>query len=272
MDYKLIKTSGADVDAFQPEYVAGSTDPTAKTAAVSGHTSTGTTTLNGYGTTHYNGAGGTMYLTQTTNVYGLQGKLFWSPLLPANIRIVERGGPNGSGQIGQTDSHEWEDAYGIPGGDGPFHADSMIPWEGNWHYRLQLQTPVDTFTKLSVFEPVTFATSARTALETLSGTNVVGVRIGTARAAIFPSTTALYGALVSGRFLLSAVGTYDVLITGLPLSTARTFALGANVVSVTLIANGDTDLTYISNAEGALFLRIVVSSAGSTAANEVSFT
>jgi hypothetical protein len=57
--------------------------------------------------------------------------------------------------------------------------------------------------------------------------------------------------------------------TGLTPSTPRTFALSANVASLTNLADSDTDLTYTPGADGSLALRIVVTTSGASASNDV---
>lgn len=279
-------TTGTDVEPRWQMYVGASTTPTTKTMTISNSTvacnpavST-CTTRNGVESWDWLGTCGTMYGTISyTGVQGLSAKAYWQPLLPSSCKIIERGGPNGSGLLGQTDSHEWEDPYGHQGGniidDGPgvvSHTNPPVyyPWEGSYKYELLAQTTVATGIFSNVITDVETSSMAPTNIVALSGTNTTGVRIDDtdAHCGIAKNVS---GTLTTGDFVLATVDTFTCVIATLPASTAITFTKGANVTSITLISNGDTDLTYTSTAQGTLWLSIVVGSAGSGAGNTISW-
>lgn len=269
--------TGTDVEPRWQLFPAAHTTPGTRTLTISGQSSTGSITRNGIPGTSWLGAGGTILGTISySGVHQLSAKAFWSPLLPALCRINERGGPNASNLPYRADSHEWEDPYGYQGGNytqevgGFTYSDSgapYVPWEGSFKYELLAQTQALTQPFLNVIEDVEPATASRTALETLQTATLIGVRIGTAYACVFKATS---GVLTAGTFVLSAVGTYDVFIGDTPASTVRTLTGGGNIGSITLIATGGTTLT--TNAQGGLWVRIVVSGAGSGAANTLTLS
>lgn len=260
---------------------------TTKTMAISAYDSlvANGTTRNSIQSDHYLGTGGTVIGTISySGNNGLSAKAYWSPLLPASCKIIERGGPNGSNQSYRVDSHEWEDPYGVQagtfdtdtvGGHG-FYSSSgtnLPPWQGSYRYELLAQTTTQVQPFLNVIEDVETSASSRTSLVTISGTNTTGVQIGTQWAVIFKTTT---GTLSSGDFQLTLAGTFDVLLTDVPASTALTFVKGgggsSNITSITHIATSDTDLTYTSTSTRTIWLRIVVSTNGTGTNNTVSFS
>lgn len=278
--YDRTTTTGTDVEPRWQVWPAANTTNTVKTMTISGSTSTDTVTRNGVASTRYIGTCGTMTGTIAySGVWSMSAKAFWTPLLPTSCYIIERGGPNGSGQLGQTDSHDQEDPYGYQGGCwssetagscGSLAGSGARPFEGSYRYELLYQTTATVEPFLNVLEDVEFATGSATATVGLSGTNTRGARIAGAapRCAIFKTTT---GTLTTGDFELAITGTFDCLLADLPASTAITFTKGANITSVTLISDGDTDLTYTSTATRTLWLRILVGSAGTGAGNTVSW-
>lgn len=285
--YDRTTTTGTDVEPRWMLYPAATTSPTVNTMTITGSsvacdpTMSTCTVRNGVNTPYWTGTCGTMYGTISySNINALSAKGYWRPLIPATCKIIQRGGANAMGQIGQTDSHEWEDPYGYQGGNyftegaGAVlsHGSAFqLPWEGLYRFELLYQTTQQTSPFLNVIEDVETSAVAPTTLATLSGTNTTGVRIDATagkRCAIFKSTT---GTLSTGDFVLATTGTYDCLLADLVASSPVTFTKGSNITSVTLISDGDTDLTYTTTASRTLWLRIVVGGAGSGANNTISW-
>jgi hypothetical protein len=144
-----------------------------------------------------------------------------------------------------------------------------VPWEGNFRYELVQQTTATTGPFLNCIEDVEPGAS-RTACSLVTGTNTTVALYGVTRCAAFKTTS---GTLTTGAFKLDQTSkTFDCLIADLPASTAITFTKGANITSVTKIADSDTDLTYTSSAQGTLWLRIVTNAtAVSGTSNQLSW-
>lgn len=278
--YDRVTTTGTDVEPRYQMWPAANTTNTTKTMTINGATSTDTVTRNGIASTRYIGTCGTMTGTIAyTGVWSMSAKAFWTPLLPSSCYIIERGGPNTMGQMGQTDSHEMEDPYGYQGGCwqsetagscGSLSSSGDRPFEGSYRYELLHQVTSTNEPFLNVIEDVEYATVSASAKITLSGTNTTGVRIDAAspRCSIFKTTS---GSLTTGDFELAGAATYDCLISDLPASTSITFTKGSNIGTVTLISSGSTSLTYTSTAQGTLWFRIVVSGAGTGVSNRISW-
>jgi hypothetical protein len=278
-----VTTPDAGVEPRWQLFPAAHTTVTSKTMTISGAAACvpateECTTRNNVETPHWTGnCGGALTGTIAyTGNAGLAAKGFWTPLLPSACKIVERGGPNAANVPYQADSHEFEDPYGVHGATarttndsvGSSGADYLRPWSGSYRYELLYQTTATTSPFLNVIEYAAPRTTTKQRVTRLNGTNTTGVRIDAAdaRCAVFKTDA---GALTTGDFELATADTFDCLIADLPPSTAITFAKGANVTSISTIADRDADLTYMSTAQGTLWLRIVVGSAGTGPGNTI---
>lgn len=268
--YDRTNTVSSAVEQRWLLYPAASTTIGAKTMTISNSSATGTTTRNSVVSTNYDGTGGTIGGTISyTNVLGVSAKGFWTPLLPANCRIIERGGPNSSGEGWNATSQEWEDPYGVPGGDVPsLESEQARMFAGAYRYELLARDTSTNTAFLNVIEDVETSASARSTCETLIGSVTTGVRVSTAVVAIFKTST---GTMSSGSFVVGTSGTYDVLVANLSSNHSYTFVLGGNITSLTHIGTSNAGLTYTSNPHGVLWMRAVVGAGGSGAGNTISF-
>lgn len=256
------RSTGTSVEQRNPFYPASNTDGTS-TITVSGSSSNPSDiTRDSTTSQRWLGTANTMFATLAyTTQLTLSAKAFYTPIFPTSCQIIERG----------SGSRRWEGPDGVPFFTQSYGAGGPL-FEGNRHFELLPQTTAQTMNFLYVWE-LCETGGSRTTLVPITDTNVIGVRIdrasGNRKAVIHKDST---GTLTTGQFELTVAATYDVLIKDVAASTAMTFVKGSNITSVTHIATSDTDLTYTTNAQRSIWLRVVVGSSGSGASNRISFS
>jgi hypothetical protein len=214
---------------------------TATEPSVDGSVQVGVPVRNGSGLGKWTYTGATR-VTATNTINGSNGRTFLTPLLPSGRRIVKVGGPNGSGQSWQADSHEYEDPFGVTHkGNAPMNADTAqyIP-----QYRVEIiptaTALADVF--LNVVEVANASAPAPTPAVLLSATGLVGVRVGD-RIAVF---NRLSGDVASGDVTVDVGGTYGIHFGGLFPSREYEVSIGG-------VVSGQP-----ASSAGTLYLRQVV--------------
>jgi hypothetical protein len=195
---------------------------------------------------------GATQVTATNTMNGSNGKVFLTPLLPANRKIVKVGGPNSSGVSYTSDSHEAEDSFGVQGPiQDPQGALTNTQYAGQYRIEIIPNTPslYDTF--LNVVEATDANIASATPTVMVSGANMVGARVGD-RIAVFNNQEGILG---SGDFIIDSAGTYKILISDLNPSTNYSIAIGSNSQSVTTTTAGTVYLsaTVAANTKVSLF-------------------
>lgn len=180
-----------------------------------------------------------------------------SPLAPSGRTVV---------QVAYRQGTDLEDNYGITS-HSSFSASSVsatLRYVGR--YRVEIIPTVSQTTDhfATAIEVAPSASASQTTTEAITGTSTVGGRIG--------SVVAVHRTSVgsTGTFILPTAGTYTVYVAGLTASSSRTFTPGSSVNVNSQGAGNAASAT--TSAEGTVKLTIVVSGAGSGAANTVTIS
>lgn len=217
-----------------------------------------------HGKTTYTGA----TVIQVSNTTHGNGRAFITPLLPTAFEVIKVGGPNASGTSWTTNSHEFEDVYGVQAAvTNPSPSSDDLPYCGAWRAEVWPTTKQLTDNLLHVIEANTTSQSTATATATVNGSGFIGVRISNTHAVIFSDNNT---DKTSGTFVLPTAGTYKVHISRLS-GSSRTVTGGANVSSITAVEGGGSSPFTVSSAN-TLYLTIVVGSDGTGAANTITIS
>jgi hypothetical protein len=179
-------------------------------------------------------------VTATNTADGSSGKLFSRTLLPAQRKIVLIGGPG----------HEYEDSYG---NNDTERADSSADPQYAGTYRVEViptvRSTTDTF--LHVIEATDASTSSPTATGLLTGTGMVGARVGNQIAAFSTSESTI----TSAEFVVDQAGTYEILVADLQPGASY------DVAGTMHVATGAGTIRFTASAAAAN-MRVIVRLSG----------
>lgn len=202
---------------------------------------------------------GASLVTLTQNTMGMDNKLWMRVYSPTAYNIVE---------VNYRRNNQVEDAYGIMRDCSSQGSDSTLaPYCGT--YRVEfIPTTQNTSENMLTAMEITPSAGSESTRANITGTNFYGAQIGT-DIVVFATTAGS----TSGTIVLPDVSaTYRVVMLNVARSSARTLAKGANIGTITNLANADTDLSFTTSAEGTLEITAVVTSGGDAASRTITFS
>lgn len=230
-----------------------------------GTTLTNTPTRNGHSQGHTTYTGVTQ-ITWGNNASFLgttmSGQGYVTTLMPTSFKAVVIGGPNGSGTSWTTDSHEFEDPYGVQGSlsgnpsiDYAGAGVDATPFVGAYTLEITPTTPATVDTFANVIEVADYGASKTTINDGSTATMVSALIQGATDKRGFALAVNGAGSL-PWTFKANTAGTYKFLIGDLPASASRTLVPGGNIN----IASGGfaTNYTATSTAGGTLWFTFTV--------------
>lgn len=266
-------TTSTSIEQRITWHFAGDPEKTEGQPTITGHS--GTTNVDrdaGAGVhnhTSYTGATGLSFSYSGSGM--TSGKLWGHFLFPSASNVVLVGGPNGSSQWLQTDSHEFEGNHAnqfnstITGGDAAF------PWAGQYrvdHVNGGAAAQVVLF--MSCWEAAPAASGSAATFAATTGTST-SYFTDTTHNLGWVTKTGFGTNAATADFVAPASSTINYLISRLPASTPITLVKGANVTSVTNNLNSGASCTSAScttTAAGTLWVQVIT---GSGAARTVSW-
>jgi hypothetical protein len=191
----------------------------------------------------------------------LSGTGYLTTLQPSSFKAIVIGGPNGSGTSWTTDSHEFEDPYGVQestSGDPSTQyvsGEDATPFVGAYTLELTPTTPATVDTFANVIEIADHGATKTTINDGSTATMVSALIQGATDKRGFALAMNGAGSL-PWTFKANTAGTYKFLVGDLPVSASRTLTPGGNIN----IASGGFSTNYVatSTAGGTLWFTFTV--------------
>ena len=194
-------------------------------------------------------------------------RLFITPLAPTGFEVVKVNYRYTDG----VPTNYFETPYGFPSLPDVWGGSSvgdLTAYNAFWRIEVIPTVLQVTDSFCTALESFVDSSAVQTATTAVTGTGIVGGRIGDAVGAHLTTD----GGTSCTVILPDVTQTCKVYIGGLAVSAARTISKGASVGTVTHVATSDTDLTYTTTAQGTLYVTAVVTSGGNAASRTLTLS